>query len=320
LTWVGYFYDNPLTTGNLTAVRNWDSTKGAISAPLHAGNSISVMHQYQTWPSGATGKLTNTTDAKGNTTNYFYEDIGNGIANLYITRTEIAANAPAIKRTTTSKYDYNTGLVTETRDVDNNVLTVTTYDFFGRPTLVREAANAAVERQTATEYNDDDRRVIVRSDLDTTGDGKLITVQHYDQFGRVRLTRSLESGNPAEATDETTGIKIQNRYFAGDAGNPNGYELVSNHYRAATSGAAGSEPGMAWKRTKMDQSGRVIEVETFAGATLPAPWGGDSISTGKVIMEYEAAFTTVTDQAGKKRRSETDALGRLIKVIEAPGG
>ena len=28
---------------------------------------------------------------------------------------------------------------------------------------------------------------------------------------------------------------------------------------------------------------------------------------------------TVTDQAGKKRRSETDALGRLIKVIEDPG-
>src|SRR5262249_26581962 len=29
---------------------------------------------------------------------------------------------------------------------------------------------------------------------------------------------------------------------------------------------------------------------------------------------------TVTDQALKRRRSETDALGRLVKVIEDPGG
>src|SRR5262249_22512414 len=149
-------------------------------------------------------------------------------------------------------------------------------------------------------------------------DGKLITVQHYDQLGRIRLTRSLESGNPAEATDETKGIKIQTRYFAGDAGNQNGYELVSAPYRAGTFGAASGEPGMSWKRTKFDKVGRVTEAETFVGATPPAPWGGNLISSGRITTEYGADFTTVTDQAFKKRRSYTDALGRLSKVIEAP--
>jgi RHS repeat-associated protein len=156
--------------------------------------------------------------------------------------------------------------------------------------------------------------VIVRSDLNTTGDGKLITVQHYDQLGRIRLTRRLENGNPAEATDETKGVKIQTRYFAGDSNNS--YGLVSAPYRAATSGATGGEPGMAWKRTKLDKGGRVIEVETFAGATPPAPWGGNSFSSGKFTTEYDAEFTTVTDQAGKKRRSRVDALGRLVRVDE----
>ncbi|MBO0720793.1 MAG: RHS repeat-associated core domain-containing protein, partial [Blastocatellia bacterium] len=317
---IEYSYDNPLTTGNLTTERSWDSTKGVISAPLDGNNSISVTHQYQAWSSGATGKPTSTVDANGNTSNYFYEDIGNGVTDLYVTKTETAANAAAIKRTTTFKYDYNSGLITETRDADNNVSTLTTYDFYGRPTLVREAANTSAERQTATEYSDSEQRVIVRSDLNTIGDGKLITIQHYDPWGRIRLTRKLESGDPSEATDESMGIKVQTRYFPGDAGNPNSYKLVSTPYRAATSGAAGGETGMGWKRTKFDQGGRVIEVETFAGAALPAPWGGNSASTGKVATEYDAEFVTVTDQAGKKRRSGTDALGRLSRITEDPGG
>src|SRR5262249_44176470 len=110
------------------------------------------------------------------------------------------------------------------------------------------------------------------------------------------------------------GVKIQTRYFAGDSNNS--YELVSAPYRAATSGAAGGEPGMAWKRSKFDKGARVIEVETFVGATPPAPWGGNSVSSGKFTTEYDAEFTTVTDQAGKKRRSRVDGLGRLVRVDE----
>jgi RHS repeat-associated protein len=305
-----FFYDNPSTTGNLTLERKWDSTKGGISSPLSAGNSISVTHQYDPY-----GNRTHTTDANNVTTLFVYGPI-NGHENLYVTDTKVAVDTP-VQQWTTQSYDFNTGLVTQLTDVDNNVTTRTTYDAFGRPTLVQDAYGiTGVEKQTATEYSDTERRVIVRSDLSTTGDGKLISVQHYDQLGRICLTRRLESGNPAEATDKTKGVKIQTRYFAGDAGNPNGYELVSAPYRAATSGTAGGEPGMAWKRTKFDKGGRCIEVETFVGATPPAPWGGASVSSGKFTTEYDAEFTAVTDQAGKKRRSRVDALGRLVRVDE----
>jgi YD repeat-containing protein len=40
----------------------------------------------------------------------------------------------------------------------------------------------------------------------------------------------------------------------------------------------------------------------------------------QVNTQYSGNQVTVIDQAGKRRRSETDALGRLTKVIEAPGG
>src|SRR6185436_11473565 len=75
-------------------------------------------------------------------------------------------------------------------------------------------------------------------------------------------------------------------------------------------------------RTKSDKGGRPVEAQTFAGASLPAPWGGSSSntdSTGTVVTAYDANQVTVTDQAGKARRSVMDGLGRLVQVIEDPG-
>src|SRR3984893_3100108 len=197
--------------------------------------------------------------------------------------------------------------------MDNNVATATTYDAFGRPTLVKAAESKAEETWTVTDYSDINRRVIVRSDLNILGDGKLVTIQHYDQLGRVRLTRKLEDKATQLDTDETTGIKVQTRYIYSGA---NSYQLVSNPYRAATSGGASSEVTMGWTRSKSDNGGRILEVQTFGGASLPSPWGASSTSTGTVTTAYDANFTTVTDQIGKVRRSKMNGLGQLERVDE----
>ena len=44
--------------------------------------------------------------------------------------------------------------------------------------------------------------------------------------------------------------------------------------------------------------------------------GSSTSSTGTVTTGYDAQFTTVTDQAGKLRRSNVDGLGRLVRVDE----
>src|SRR5207302_3704374 len=43
-------------------------------------------------------------------------------------------------------------------------------------------------------------------------------------------------------------------------------------------------------------------------------------STNNVSVSYSGGITLVTDQAGKKRQSTLDALGRLTQVTEDPGG
>jgi len=305
-----FTYDDPNARGNLTERKTWDSIKGGYSNPLVTSNSVSVSTQYDNF-----GNPTLITDAGGTQTKLTYGSV-NGILNLYPTRTEAAFGTP-LQRTSTAEYDFWTGLVTLSTDVDNDVSTRTSYDAFGRPVLVKAAEGTPTETRTATSYFDAARRVVVHSDLDAAGDGKLVGVQHYDQLGRVRLTRTLEDAAQS-AANESLGIKVQTRYRFGNS-DPFSYVLVSQPYRAATSGGA-PDGTQGWTLSKRDQGGRTVAVQTFAGSSLPAPWGTtgstNTAGTGTVTSTYDAEFTTVTDQDGKKRVSKMDGLGRLGEVWE----
>jgi len=312
-----FSYDNPSTTGNLTQKMSWDSTKGPVnsSSPyLTTANSISISNQYANWSSGQTGKLIQTTDGRGTQTSLTYDSVGG--FDLYPTQIQTAYGT-SVQRTEQRQFDFSSGLVIHVTDTDNNVSMSTTYDEVGRPTLVKAAEGRTEETRTRTAYDDTLRRVIVFSDLNTVSDEKLVTVKHYDQLGRVRLTRQLEDSTTQSATDETTGIKVQARYLYSGS---NSYQLVSNPYCAATSAAAGSEQSMGWIRSMSDNGGRTVEVQTFGGATVPAPWGTNVTSTGTVTTTYDANqdgyLTTVTDQANKARRSVTNGLGELIRIDE----
>ncbi|MCM3873838.1 MAG: hypothetical protein ND895_24380, partial [Pyrinomonadaceae bacterium] len=307
------FYDYTATAGvvsypigNVTQQKSWDSTKGGITRPLVSGNSISVSSQYDSF-----GNPTLVKDARDFQTQSVYGPI-NGYSGLYPTEIR-AAYGTSVQRYTTLEYDYYTGVVKRGTDMDNNVATATTYDVFGRPTLVKAAEGKTEETRTATAYSDTYRRVIVRSDLTNLGDGKLVSIQHYDQLGRIRLRRQLEDAATESETDETKGIKVQSRYLISGS---NTYQVTSNPYRADYSYNAGSENTMGWSRSKSDVSGRVVEAQTFGGAALPAPWAANSTSTGTVTTSYDANFTTVSDQMGKVRRSMTNGLGQLARVDE----
>ena len=301
-----FSYDNVGTTANLTTKKSWDLSRGAYSNPLTTGNSISISTQYNQY-----GAPTLVTDARGNQTQFYYGPVG-AFSDLYPTQVKTAYQT-SVQRTVTRGYDFYTGLVTLVTDVDNNVSTSTDYDVFGRTILVREAKDKTTETQTTTVYSDTSRRVIVKRDLSTVGDGKLVTIQHYDQLGRIRLTRQLEDSSTQSATDETTGIKVQTRYIVSASNN---YRLISNPFRAATSSGAYAELAMGWSRSKFNNSGRVVEVQTFAGSDLPSPWGVNGTGTGTVTTSYDANFTTVTDQALKVRRSMLNALGQLVRIDE----
>ncbi len=301
-------YDNPATTGNLIQQTSWDSTKGAMnpSPPiLTTSNSVSVSTQYNQY-----GSPILNTDARGFQTQLTYGAVG-AFTDLYPTQIKTAFGT-SIQRTENREYDFGTGLVTRVTDADNNVATATTYDALGRPTLVKAAEGKPEEVRTSMEYSDTARRVITRSDQNALNDGKLVSIQHYDQLGRIRLTRQLEDSATQDATDETQGIKVQTRYKYSGANN---YQVSSHPYREAFSWQAPAA-AMDWNRAKADNGGRLIEVQKFGGNSLPEPWSNNTSGTGQVITTYDANLTTVTDQAGKVRRSVTDGLGRLVRVDE----
>jgi RHS repeat-associated protein len=77
-----------------------------------------------------------------------------------------------------------------------------------------------------------------------------------------------------------------------------------------------NEAEMGWTRSKSINTGKHSEVETFNGASLPAPWGTNTSSTGKVQTDIDGERTLVTDQSGKQRISKTNALGQLLNVWE----
>ncbi len=329
-----YTYDDAATTGNLTELQSWDSTKGALLAPQPGGsrldpaNSISARFEYDentADPALRYGNLTLAVDANGNRTKYTYGTVtgpnGAIFTGLYPTAV-VTAEGTSVQRTSSSVYDFSTGLVVKTNDEDNQVSTSAIYDALGRPTLVkaadgvRDANNILIERHTVAEYLDSLRLVVMRADLKTTGDGKLVSVQHYDQLGRLRLSRTLEDPSQ-DADDERVGIKVQTRYmYSGQ----NSYTLVSNPYRASYSYEAGGEETMGWTLKTADRIGRTVRSETFGGKNLPAPFAvsnPNALPTGSVATAYSVNTITVTDQINKQRRFELDALGRIARAFEA---
>jgi RHS repeat-associated protein len=309
-------YSTAPAYGNPTKQLAWDSDKGGTtrtySDPLTTTNANTVTTAYNSY-----GMPTLITGANGVETQITYGSITGPSASysdLYPTQT-VTAYGTGVAKTSTAAYDFYTGAVTTATDVDNGVSTVTTYDVFGRPTLVKGAYNTSAETRTAIAYHDEGRFVVTRSDLNVAGDGKIVKIQHYDQLGRARLNRVLEDPAQEDPEDELDGIKVQTRY-----GIENGYtyQISSNPYRAAHSYDATSESTMGWTRSKSLTDGSRSEMETFSGVGLPAPAGSNSSSTGPVVTLADANKTYVRDQAGKWRMSETNALGQLVKVTEDP--
>ncbi len=185
-------YDNALTTGNQIQVKSWDSVKGGLTAPLNAGNSSSVATQYDAY-----GNISLVTDARNIQTKFDYDPVIAGdssTANLYVTKIR-KAYGTSVQLSSSFTYDFASGLTVTATDDDNQVTNKTTYDDLGRPTMVQEAFGTASERRVVSQYYDAIRAVVTKTDLDTVGDGKIVAIQHSDQLGRNRLSRSLE--NPA---------------------------------------------------------------------------------------------------------------------------
>jgi RHS repeat-associated protein len=279
--------------GNVTQVGNW----------LKESNTY--LHAYPRYDE--LGNVVATKDPHNNVSSVsFADDFGSGdnpgsgvAGNFGATYafptlfTSPPPNPGANPHTARAQYNFSRGTQTGFKD-RNNVITKTEYnDPFSRPTKVIAAKGVAgVEAHTSFYYAPDNvhgvaldsNDVMVVKDRDAVGDAILRSWTLTDGFGRAieGWTRHPQGDVKVTTIYDGLGRAIQG----------------SNPYRN------GETP--IYTTTNYDLAGRVTTITTPDGAT--------------VSTAYNGAQVTVTDQAGKKRRSETDALGRMTRVIEDPGG
>jgi RHS repeat-associated protein len=91
---------------------------------------------------------------------------------------------------------------------------------------------------------------------------------------------------------------------------------VSNPYRSGTDPT--SSPGIT--TFVYDALGRKCVEVPPDGTAVPGNTCPASAPAKDIFTSYSGNTTTVTDAAGRKRQSTTDALGRLTQVVEDPGG
>jgi RHS repeat-associated protein len=183
-----------------------------------------------------------------------------------------------------SQFDYYSGLIVDSEDVNENVSTTFYNDALDRPTQVITANNRpALRSQTTTVYEDINRKVTVTTDLYSFNDNQKKTVTFYNGLGRTTETRSYETGGYAITSDpqyDGLGRVIQ----------------TVNPYRPYLN----EQP--VWTTTSYDGLGRVVKVKTPDNAEATTSYSGNA--------------ATLIDQAGKKRRSITNAIEQLTRVDE----
>ena len=248
----------------------------------------------------------------------------------YLTKIERALNQDGTAgAVSTFTVDSSSGLTTSsTADVKNDIATQTEYDAFGRPVKISEARGTTLERQTALQYSLQQRRVIIQKDKTSTGDGLLISAQHFDSRGRIWRTRTIEDGTQASATGNlTSGVLVDSQQALSSAGR---CTVMSNPYRV--NDAANSPGTLGWTLTNCDALGRPTTVWHFAGAAVPTCGEMNTIaSTVKSKREYDSSYafpnstrfgilTQQTDEAGKKQQTVVDGFGRAVLVKEDPAG
>ena len=275
------------TRGNPTAVTRYllNSTGGITG-------STSTYQQYD-----IAGNGVKVIDARGNATDFDFSDrfgTADGNAQANSGPTELGTQASyafttkvtnALGHTAYSQFDYQLGAPVDTEDANGVVSSRYYVDSLDRITQFILAMGTGAANQTSFEYNDSGHFITVSKDRDNLNDNLLVSKGFYDGLGRTTETRQYENSS--------TYIVTKTKYDA--LGRP--YK-VSDPYRTGQTAS--------WTTQSFDALGRLTSVKTADNAVVSTSYAGN--------------IATVTDQAGKARKSVTDALGRLIEVYEDPNG
>ena len=274
--------------GNLTKATSWILS---TSTPLNAYAQYDIA-----------GNVVKAIDARGYATSLYYDDCfgaPDGNAQLNSAPIELSSAGKlsyafvtsatdALNHTSYSQFDYYAGRAVDAKDV-NGIVSSSYSDSepLDRPTKVIRAVNTSVQNQTLFSYDDANHIVSTTSDLNNNTDQGLVGKVLYDGLGRTTETRQYEGG--------TNYIDTQQQYDA-----------LGRVYRTSNPFRPWQSESALWTTTAFDALSRVTSITTPDSAPVTTSYSGNTV--------------TVTDQAGKARKSVTDGLGRLTSVYEDPSG
>jgi RHS repeat-associated protein len=304
-----YTYDSPAGTitsgivqhsggcncGNLTQQSHWVDGSGTNKLTTNFTNDD-------------TGQRLSMTDPRGNQTTYSYTDSYSsgtppGPTNAYLT-TVTHPQTSGVNHIEKFAYAYASGEVTSSTDQNNLVTTYKYVDNLARLTET-DSPDGGV---TSIAYNDSPYNPSTPSPSVTTtkkinGTTNLVAVSAMDGLGHV--LNKLVTSDPQGTIHVDTAYDGLGRFYT-----------VSNPYRSGTDPTTSSGTttyifdALGRKCVEIPQDGTAVSANT-----CPA-----SAPSKDLFTQYSGPTTTVTDQTGKKRQSTTDGLGRLIQVVEDPGG
>lgn len=264
------------------------------NASPYRGNATKVKrwrNSDNSWlPTGYTydgyGNISSITDPGGHTTQWDYSDSfvpGSCIpaSNSYAYVSKIT-NALG-QQTLITRYAC-TGQKQSLRD-QNDINagrpgTTYTYDLMNRPLCT----NSPDGGQTCLNYNGDSIPLTVTKTQLAAPDPNIVTSTVFDGLGRVKQTRIDSDPEGVDYTDtiyDAVG-RVQS---------------VSNPYRST------SDPTYGITQTFYDALGRTTQITKQDGNTVTTDYSSYPV-------------VTVTDETGKQRRSQSDALNRLVEVDE----
>jgi RHS repeat-associated protein len=288
-------WSNPGTNarGNPTTISQWVNVSG---------------NQFTTWPAGRyvvthaeydqAGNLRKSTDAKGNQSQIEYSST---FANAYPTLTRSAVPDPSgahgslTALESMTDYDFNTGLIRSRTDANGQTTSIDYTDPLNRVKQVTQPNGAHVTYN----YFDtpSDLYVSILTDSDTSR--VIETRKYFDKLGRPTRTFAYDG------TASTPWVVTDNYYDAMGR-----VSKISNPYRVSTPDSAVPVICSVCTTTTYDALGRVLTETTPDNAQVATSYG--AVTSGPPL----GPTTTVSDQALRKRRSLTDALGRLVRVDE----
>ncbi|HMM78707.1 MAG TPA: RHS repeat-associated core domain-containing protein [Pyrinomonadaceae bacterium] len=276
---------SPGYRGNPTTSRIWDSTKGVVT---NTSAYIATHAKFDIY-----GNQYEAIDAKGCVTSTEFDTTYQAFP------VEVTTCAPSdgiygssTPFVSTATFDFTTGLPLTTTDA-NGLRTEIEYDTATRrPRFTRMfSGSTQVGSTTETIYHDEPNNYWVknRAQIDTNLWAETIT--YYDGLGRAWKTEEVNSnGNIfVEKEFDSDGRVLR----------------ISNPFRSGET--------KVWTTNVYDEASRVKEVVLQDGSKIKTDYGVSV--TGVVGITKQ-----ITDQAGKKREGITDALGRMVRVIEDPTG